>query len=38
MIKLFTRLFWNIVRTRLPGPEKANRPILILVEDCEDVL
>lgn len=36
MIKLFTRLFWNVVRTRLPGPEKANRPILIIVEDTED--
>lgn len=36
MIKLFGRLFWNIVRTRLAGPEKANRPILVLVEDARE--
>jgi len=33
MIKLFGRLFWNIVRTRLSGPENADRPILVLVEE-----
>jgi hypothetical protein len=36
MIRILGRLFWNIVRTRLAGPEKANRPILVLVEDCDE--
>ncbi len=36
MIRILGRLFWNIVRTRLAGPEKANRPILVLVEDAEE--
>lgn len=36
MIRLFKRLYFHMVRTRLAGPEKAHRPILILVEDSDD--
>ena len=33
MIKLFNRVFWNIVLARLPGPWWADRPLLIILED-----
>lgn len=37
MIKLFGKLFWNIVRTFLPGPSFANRPVLIIVDNSEEI-
>jgi hypothetical protein len=36
MIRILGYLYFNIVRTLMPGPKDANRPILVLVEDNGD--